>query len=685
MNKPNAPHRALSEAEIKYLKLFANTIRGLAMDGVQAANSGHPGLPLGMADAAAVLWARHLRHHPDDPHWPNRDRFVLSGGHGSMLIYSLLHLTGYPLALNELKHFRQWGSKTPGHPEYGHTVGIETTTGPLGQGISNAVGMAIAEKWLAQRFNRPDLQLIQHHTYVIASDGDLMEGVSHEACSLAGHLKLGRLIVLYDDNHISIDGSTGLSFSEDVLKRFEAYGWHTQRVDGHDHGAVDAALQAAQTEEARPSIIACRTVIGYGSPNRAGTSKAHGEPLGEEELRLTKQQLGWPESPAFYIPDEIASLADTARENGRQWQEDWQRLFERYRQAHPEAAAQFDQMRSHKLPENWEGLLPDFPAGKDLATRAASGAVLNALSPIMPGLIGGSADLTPSNNTFPKNETAIAPDDFSGRYLHFGVREHGMGAIMSGLALHGEFIPYGGTFMVFSDYMRGSIRLAALMGIQVIYVFTHDSIGLGEDGPTHQPVEHLAALRAIPNLMVIRPADAAETAQAWRMALLHRSGPTVLALTRQKLPVLERSGGNLSPADGLQKGAYVVLDQPSPEVILIASGSELHIALEAAGLLANQQIHARVVSLPCSERFDAQPASYRHSVLPPQLKPRVTIEAGSTLGWHQYAGECGEIVGLERFGASAPYQDIYQGLNLTAEAVAAAARRSIAKVSESKG
>lgn len=680
MNKQAAQHPELSATEITYLKLLANTIRGLAMDGVQAANSGHPGLPLGMADAAAVLWSRHLRHHPADPHWVNRDRFVLSGGHGSMLIYSLLHLTGYALALDELKNFRQWGSRTPGHPEYGHTPGIETTTGPLGQGISNAVGMAIAEKWLAQRFNRPGLPLIEHHTYVIASDGDLMEGVSHEACSLAGHLKLGRLIVLYDDNHISIDGSTGLSFSEDVLKRFDAYGWHTQRVDGHDHGAVDAALQAAQAEEARPSIIACRTVIGYGSPNRAGTSKAHGEPLGEAEVRLTKQQLGWPESPAFYIPEEIRALAGTAREQGRQEQENWQRLFERYRQAHPEAAAQFDQMRSRELPENWQTALPDFPAGKDLATRAASGEVLNALSPIIPGLIGGSADLTPSNNTFPKSETAIAPDDFSGRYLHFGVREHGMGAIMNGLALHGEFIPYGGTFLVFSDYMRGSIRLAALMGIQVVYVFTHDSIGLGEDGPTHQPVEHLAALRAIPNLTVIRPADAAETAEAWRMALQHRDGPTVLALTRQKLPVLDRSGGKLAPAAGLQKGAYTVLDQSSPEVILIACGSELHIALEAAELLADQQIRVRVVSLPCSERFDAQPAAYRESVLPPQLKARVAFEAGVTFGWHKYAGEYGEVVGLDRFGASAPYQTIYRELGLTAEVVAAAAKRSIERV-----
>lgn len=680
MNSPNTPHPSLSEAEIAYLKLLANTIRGLAMDGVQAANSGHPGLPLGMADAAAVLWHRHLRHHPGDPEWANRDRFVLSGGHGSMLIYSLLHLTGYPLPLDELKHFRQWGSKTPGHPEYGHTPGIETTTGPLGQGISNAVGMAIAEKWLAQRFNRPGLPLIEHHTYVIASDGDLMEGVSHEACSLAGHLKLGRLIVLYDDNHISIDGSTGLSFSEDVLMRFEAYGWHTRRIDGHDHNAVEAALRAAQAEEARPSIIACRTVIGYGSPNRAGTAKAHGEPLGADEVRLTKQQLGLPESPAFYIPEAIRALAATARKQGRQWQDDWQQLFERYRRDHPDAAAEFAQMRSRQLPENWETALPEFPAGKDLATRAASGAVLDALSPIIPGLIGGSADLTPSNNTFPKNETAITPDDFSGRYLHFGVREHGMGAIMSGLALHGEFIPYGGTFLVFSDYMRGSIRLAALMGIQVVYVFTHDSIGLGEDGPTHQPVEHLAALRAIPNLTVIRPADAAETAEAWRVALQRHDGPTVLALTRQKLPVLDRSGGALAPAQGLQKGAYTLLDAPDPEVILIASGSEVHIALEAAALLKDQTIRARVVSLPSYELFDAQPKTYRQAVLPPRIKARVAIEAGAIGGWHQYAGDFGEIVGLNRFGASAPYQDIYRGLDLTAEAVAAAAVRSIEKV-----
>ncbi len=651
--------------------LLANTIRTLAMDAVQKANSGHPGMPMGMADAAIVLWTKFLNHNPADPHWPNRDRFVLSAGHGSMLLYSLLYLTGYDLPLEQLKQFRQWDSKTPGHPEVHWTPGVETTTGPLGQGISNAVGMALAERWQAARYNQPDLEIVDHYTYVIASDGDLMEGVSHETCSLAGHLGLGKLIVLYDDNHISIDGPTSLAFSEDVLKRFDAYGWHTQRVDGHDAAAVEAAIEAARAETGKPSLIACRTTIGFGSPNRQGTSKAHGEPLGVDEVRLTKERLGWNPDAQFYVPDDVLAYMRATGAAGGPKEDAWRDRMTRYAQAHPDLAAEFDRAQRGELPDGWDSNLPTFNPDKPLATRAASGAVLDAIAPRIPYLLGGSGDLTPSNNTLPKGEQSIERDNFKGRYIRFGVREHGMGSIMNGMTLHGGVRVYGGTFLVFSDYERPAVRLAALMGIPVVFVFTHDSIGLGEDGPTHQPIEHLTALRAIPQLAVIRPADANETTVAWRIAL-GREKPTALALSRQALPILDAA--KVHAEDGAARGGYILADADNPQVILMSTGSEVHIALGAAKLLADQGVRARVVSMPCQEVFDAQPAEYRERVLPSGLRARVAVEAGSTLGWWKYVGLDGAVVGLDRFGASAPYQRIYQELGLTPEHVAEVAR-----------
>jgi transketolase len=661
-------------------RLAANTIRGLAMDAVQKANSGHPGMPMGMADAAVVLWTKFLKYNPADPSWPDRDRFVLSAGHGSMLLYSLLHLSGYDLPLEELQNFRQWGSRTPGHPEYRITPGVETTTGPLGQGVTNAVGMAIAERWLAERFNRPGFEIVNHYTYVIASDGDMMEGVSHEACALAGHLGLGNLIVLYDDNGISIDGPTSLAFSEDVSARFTGYGWQTQRIDGHDPEAVEAAIQNALVETRRPSLIICKTHIGYGSPNRQDTEKAHGEPLGAEEVLLTKERLEWPSDKQFYIPEEVLAFLRDAAAVGSARQDEWEARFVRYQQAYPDLAASFETSTRGKLPENWDLDLPTFSLDKPLATRAASGAVLNAVAPRIPMLVGGSADLTTSNNTLPKAETSITREDFSGRYIRFGVREHAMGGILNGLALHGGIRPYGGTFLIFSDYMRPAIRLAAIMELPVIFVFTHDSIGLGEDGPTHQPIEHLTSLRAIPNLIVFRPADATETVEAWRAALNHLHGPTALILTRQAIPVLDRS--RFASARGVACGAYVLADVEDPEVILIASGSEVHIALEAQEILASETVRARVVSMPCWELFDAQPTEYQEAVLPHSVRARVAIEAGTTLAWRRYVGFDGEVVGLDRFGASAPYKTIYQELGLTVGAVARAVRRALERVKE---
>jgi len=691
--------------------LCINTIRTLSIDAVQKANSGHPGLPLGAATLAYVLWTRHLRHNPRNPAWPDRDRFVLSAGHGSMLLYSLLFLTGYDLTLDDLKAFRQWNSRTPGHVEHGPTPGVEVTTGPLGQGVGDSVGLAIAERWLAARFNRPDHAVIDHYTYVLASDGDMMEGVASEAASLAGHLRLGRVIVLYDANLVTLSATTNVTFTEDVGARFEAYGWHVQRIDGQDSKAVDAAITAARAVEDRPSLIVARTHLGYGSPNRQDTYKAHGEPLGEEEVRLTKRALGWPEDRTFYVPDEALREFRKAIERGAEWEAGWRRRLDAYRAAHRDLAAQLAQALAGDLPGGWETHLPAFAATDGpMATREASGKILNALAGVIPNLVGGSADLDPSTYTALKGEgdfespagasggglrpqgTAGGVWGFAGRNIHFGVREHAMGATLTGMALHGGIVPFGSTFLVFSDYMRPSVRLAAMSEAHVIYVWTHDSIGLGEDGPTHQPVEHLVSLRAIPNLIVFRPADATETVEAWRIALGHRAGPVALVLTRQKLPVLDRK--NLAPASGVARGAYVLAepagapsDGAPPDVILIATGSEVSVALAAHEQLARDGVRSRVVSMPSWERFEAQPEVYRDAVLPPAVRARVSIEAGSPVGWERYVGEGGAIIGVRRFGASAPGAVVMRELGFTAAHVVDAAKAVLARVhpSEEKG
>ena len=652
-----------------------NTIRTLAMDAVQKADSGHPGLPMGMADVAYVLWTRFLKHNPTDPAWPNRDRFVLSAGHGSMLLYSLLHLTGYDLPLEELESFRQWGSRTPGHPEYGLTPGVEATAGPLGQGFANGVGMAISERFLAATFNRPGCPIFDHYTYAIVSDGDLMEGVSHEAASLAAHLGLGKLVYFYDDNEISIEGSTDLAFTEDVPARFRAYGWHVQEVGGYDLEEIGAAIHTAQQETERPSLIVCHTHIGYGSPHKQDTAEAHGAPLGEEEVRLTKEALGWPPDAHFFVPDEALAVFRQAVERGRQAQAQWRETFERYRAAYPDEAALLEVLWAGKLPEGWTDALPRFsPNDGSLATRNASGAVLNALARVLPTLIGGSADLAPSTNTLLKGYSSFQRATPAGRNFHFGVREHAMGSILNGMALHGGILPYGATFLVFSDYMRPPVRLAAMMHLPVVYVWTHDTVWVGEDGPTHQPVEQLAALRAIPNLVMIRPADANETAAAWRVALGRRDGPTGLALTRQKVPVLFET--NREAAQTVARGAYVLADSSGiPGVLLIASGSEVHLALAARDVLAQRGIAVRVVSMPSWELFEAQPASYREAVLPPQVTARLVIEAGVTQGWERYAGPAGDVIGLEHFGASAPYKVLMDKFGFTAQAVVERALR----------
>ena len=659
-----------------------NTIRMLAVDAVQQANSGHPGLPMEAAPIAYVLWTRLMRYNPKNPDWPNRDRFVLSGGHGSMLLYAMLHLTGYDLPLDEIRNFRQWESLTPGHPEYGETPGVETTTGPLGQGIATAVGMAMAETHLAARYNRPGHEIVNHHTYVIASDGDMMEGIASEACSLAGHLGLGRLIVLYMDNSVTIDGGTDLAFSENTGLRFDAYGWHVQRViDGNDLARVEAAVESARQETDRPSIIICRTVIGYGSPNKAGTSKAHGEPLGEDEVERTKKNLGWPLEPKFLVPDEVQTFFQQMPLYGKGWELAWRQTFDAYAAAFPDLAESFQQAVAGELPAGWDENLPSFaPDQGSMATRQASGVTINALSQRIPGLLGGSADLAGSNNTMVEAESNYAAGNYEGRNLHFGVREHAMAAALNGMALHGGLRPYAGTFLVFSDYMRPAIRLAALMGIAPVYVFTHDSVGLGEDGPTHQPVEHYMALRAIPNLTLIRPADAAETAEAWVAALRRTDGPVALLLTRQKLPVLDRADrAGLAPADGLHRGAYVLADADGdPDVILIASGSEVYLALEARETLAGEGVAARVVSMPSWELFEAQTGEYRESVLPASVTARLAVEPGVTLGWERYVGTRGDVIGLERFGASAPYEDVFANLGFTAANIADRARALLA-------
>jgi transketolase len=648
-----------------------NTIRFLAADAVQKANSGHPGLPMGAAPMAFTLWTRHLRHNPGNPKWAGRDRFILSGGHGSMLLYALLHLTGYDLSMEEIQNFRQFESKTPGHPEYGLTPGVEVTTGPLGQGFGQGVGMAMAAAHLAAEFNRPGHEIIQSYIYGIVTDGDLMEGVSSEAASLAGHLGLGRLIYLYDDNRISIDGSTDLAFTEDRGGRFEAYGWHVQTVgDGNDVEAIDAAIRAAQ-DDPRPSLIAVCTTIGYGAPTRQGTAKAHGEPLGDEELKAAKENLGWPLEPRFLIPGDVMEFYREAVENGRAAESDWMDRFEAYKQAYPEPGADLERRLKRELPHGWDADIPSFPADeKGLATRASSGKVLNALAPRLPELVGGSADLTPSNNTKFDEAGDFQKDNPGGRYFRFGVREHAMAAVLNGMNLFGGLIAYGGTFLVFSDYMKPAIRIAAISGIPTIFVFTHDSVGLGEDGPTHQPVEHLMALRAVPNLTVIRPADANEVAEAWRVALTRRQGPTALALTRQAVPTLA-----IGPFTRLSQGAYVLKDfGEDPKLILMASGSEVQLIYSAAQRLFAEGIETRVVSFPSWELFEEQEAAYRESVLPEHIPARLAVEAGATLGWERYASS---VIGLDHYGASAPYKIIFQNFGFTVENVVARAKELI--------
>jgi transketolase len=652
-----------------------NTLRFLSVDAVQKANSGHPGLPMGTAAMAYTLWTRHLRFNPRDPNWPERDRFILSGGHGSMLLYSLLYLTGYDVSLEEIKNFRQWGSITPGHPEYGLTPGVEVTTGPLGQGFGNGVGMAIATEHLAAEFNRPGHEVISHYIYAIVTDGDLMEGVASEAASLAGHLQLGRLIYLYDDNRISIDGSTNIAFTEDRMARFEAYGWHVQTVlDGNDVDAIDRAIQAAKVDS-HPSIIAARTHIGYGLPTRQDTPKAHGEPPGDEELDGAKQNLGWPLSPRFYIPEDVLELYRQVGVRGELSERDWQIQLDAYHEAYPDLEVELSRRYSGKLPDNWESSLPAFTRDeKGLATRAASGKVINALAKSIPELIGGSADLAPSNKTWIDGSPSFQPDSYQGRNFNFGVREHAMGAVVNGMAVHGGVIPYGGTFLVFSDYMRPAIRLSALSGYPSIWVFTHDSIGLGEDGPTHQPVEQLTALRTIPKLIVIRPADANEVSEAWRLAISKRDGPTALALTRQNLPTLDREV--FSSASGLQRGAYVLADlgEGLPGLILMASGSEVSLIIEAGKRLAAEGVNVRLISFPSWELFAAQDQEYKDSVLMPNVQARLSIEAGISQGWDRWVGDRGTIISIERYGASAPYETVYEKLGLSVENVIAHAK-----------
>ena len=667
----------MSTAATDIDQLCINTIRTLAIDAVEQAKSGHPGAPMGMAPMAYTLWTRFLRHNPKNPAWPDRDRFVLSAGHASMLHYALLHLTGYDLGLDEIKNFRQWGSATPGHPEAGHTPGIEVTTGPLGAGFSMAVGLALAERWLAARFNRPGHTIVDHYTYGICSDGDLMEGVSAEAASLAGTLGLGKLIFLYDDNGITIDGETDLTFREDVGMRFRAYGWQVEEVDGKDLDMVSKAIQAAQEDSFRPSLIIAHTQIGEGSPNKVGSPSAHGSPLGADEVKLTKEALGWPQEPPFLVPPEARQVFERALEQGPAEEAEWQRHFEAYAKEYPELADEWRRGLLGMLPEGWKAALPRFELGEEIETRKASGKALNALAPLIPNLIGGSSDLAASNNTNLDDSPVLSEEEPAGRNIHFGVREHAMAGILNGLARHGGILPFGGTFLTFSDYMRPALRLGAMMRSKAAFVFTHDSIGLGEDGPTHQPIEHLASLRAMPGLSLIRPADANETIGAWAVAL-EQDGPTALALTRQKVPVLT---DHETAMEGVSCGAYILADTDGePDVILIATGSEVQIAIEARELLSSDGIAARVVSMPSWDRFEAQTHAYRESVLPHTVRARVAVEAAASFGWHRWVGTEGEIVGVDRFGASAPYRVIYEELGIRADRVAAAARVSIARV-----
>jgi transketolase len=660
-------------------QLAIDTIRTLSMDAVQKANSGHPGGPMGMAPMAYVLWTRHMRYAPTDPAWPNRDRFVLSAGHASMLLYSMLYLTGYGLELDDLEQFRQWGSLTPGHPEHGLTSGVEATTGPLGQGFANGVGMAIAARRLAWEFNRPGHSIVDHRIYVICSDGDIQEGIASEAASLAGHLKLGNLVYLYDDNHIQLDGPTAMAFSENVLERFDAYGWHTQRVDdGNDLEAIDAAISAAE-EDARPSLIAVRTHIAYGSPNKQDTSKAHGSALGEDEVRATKVAYGWDPDKHFFVPDAVLAHLREAGPRGERLVDEWRGRFAEFARVYPAEAAELRRRLDAGLPQGWESGLKKYAVGDSVATRIASQDAINALAGPLPELFGGAADLSESNMTDVKDAGLFETGDPAGRNIRFGVREHAMGGIANGIALYGCFIPYAATFLTFSDYMRGSIRLAALSCQRVVYVFTHDSVALGEDGPTHQSIEHVAALRAIPNLHVIRPGDANETAAAWTAAIQRKDGPTALSLTRQKVPTLAGTAER-APA-GVARGAYVLREagagaggSAAPDLILIATGSELQLAVGAAENLESQGIRTRVVSLPCWERFEAQDAAYRETVLPRAARKRVAIEAGTPFGWERYAGDEGAIMGIDHFGVSAPGGEIMSRFGFTVEHVAEVGR-----------
>lgn len=659
-------------------RLCINTLRFLAVDAVEAASSGHPGMPLGAAPMAHVLWDRFRRHNPANPDWFNRDRFVLSAGHGCALLYALLHLTGYDLPLEEIRRFRQWGSKTPGHPEYGLAPGVETTTGPLGQGFANGVGMAMAERFLANRFNRPGFPVVDHFTYAIVSDGDIMEGVSSEAASLAGLWGLGKLIYLYDDNHVTIEGDTDLTFTEDARRRFESYGWHVQRLaDGNNLSAIEEAIGRARKEENRPSLIMVRTHIGFGSPKQDSPS-VHGAPLGSEDAKKTKENLGWPLEPAFYIPREVKDHLRKAVERGARQESEWESLVEEYGKTHPDLHKRFRQVVNGELPSGWDDRVPTFsPGDGPIATRAASGKVLNGLAKRLDNLLGGSADLAPSNNTLLESKSDFGLNNNWGPNVHFGVREHAMGAIVNGIALHGGVLPYAGTFLVFSDYMRPALRLGAMSQAKAIFIFTHDSIGVGEDGPTHQPVEQLTSLRLIPNLTVLRPADANETAAAWRLAV-QEPGPVALILTRQKVPVLDSEGYPI--ADGVGRGAYILSEakEGEPHVVIIATGSEVHLALDAQKELSSQGIEARVISMPSWELFEKQPVEYRSALLRPGI-PKLAVEAGSSLGWYKYVGDTGDVIGLDRFGASAPGSTVLEKLGFNVSEVVSLARALVEK------
>jgi transketolase len=663
-------------------QLSINTIRFLAVDAVQKANSGHPGMPMGCAPIAYTLYKNYMNHNPQNPKWLNRDRFILSAGHGSMLLYSILYLCGYDISLDDLKNFRQWESITPGHPEFGLTAGVETTTGPLGQGFANAIGMAIAQEYLAAMFSKDDMKILDHHIYGICSDGDLMEGVSHEAASIAGHLKLGKVIFFYDDNNISIEGSTALTFSENIQKRFESYNWQTLHIsDVNDLEQIDKAIIDAKNETEKPTLIITKTHIGYGSPNKQDTAAAHGSPLGEEEVKLTKKNLNWVKDKTFFIPDEVAEHFSDVKTKGRDAEDTWNKLFDEYKNKYPAEADQFLKIMNNDFGDGWKSKLPSFTdVSENIATRSASGKVINSIEKELPTLIGGSADLAPSTNTLMKDESDFSATNRAGRNFHFGVREHGMTSILNGMAIYGGIIPYGATFLIFSDYLRPAIRLGAISGIKVIYVFTHDSIGLGEDGPTHQPIEHFAAIRAIPKVVVIRPADANETVEAWKAALEHKGSPVALMLTRQKLPVLDRSV--LSAAENLSKGAYVIKDCDSePQMILMATGSEVSITLEAADKLNETGIKTRVVSFPSWELFEMQSEDYKEAVLPSIVKARVSVEAGVAQGWDKYVGNYGESISIDKFGASAPFKIIFENYGFSAENIVKRSERLFNKLS----